>query len=708
MLNDKSAPNYISVFLNCFAIIIASFLAYKHNTDNLFNGLDGLGWLALINEEKTFFPLFPNIYSNVLAGIGNLSVPANYIYFPPFWYDIFNGTGSFSPLPSYMGFALITFISILLIGRALRFEFGVSLLSSWIFILIIFPFYENFNINKVVFLVPNFSILFLFSGIFIYAISLLEDSRIDRVLLAILIIFTDLIYLMLANPIGYLLITPLILCMIVVSVFNSSNSRKVNQIITLLSILIIIYIAGWIDYIIGFFLNSAYFVFKDKIFQSVDASILLTRPSLIGGYAGQILFIGASIGATLVLVQRTSKLKTLAFLCLFFQLAILVFYLINTKNIVEWKLPQINFYETVFSPIYCLFFCNFIYKILDYGRLYAYDKFHITHYDFSINIIYIGVIFLSVAALNPGKIDRKSDYPLPQSTALTKYLELKIGLREESKFRGRVLSVWPDKNIVEQREYFYKQSQFLKNDHLTAGLWLNLIPTLHEYSPIISPGYFWIIDQFLSNVDIFHVRNWTLFTKLDIKILRMLGVSYILSPALDINGGDKVLSISTKNIELPNLNLFSIPDANINGISMAEIKPINSLIEASAIMRTSWFDLDKGLVEKPIYERFIYEFTNLKPAINNAIKIEKGGYKIFAQSEGTSLLMLPVEYSNCIDIKVISGAIPSAVRLNGAMLGLLFSGTLDVMVVNETGPFTRPKCMLENYKAFTSLKQNTN
>ncbi|MCE7530638.1 hypothetical protein [Polynucleobacter sp. IMCC 29146] len=706
MQNNEDNPNYIVIFLNCFAVILASLLAYYHNTDNLFNGLDGLGWLALINEEKTFFPYLPNIYSNLLAGIGNLSVPANYIYFPPYWIDIFSAGSNFNPVPSYIGYALISFLSILLIGRSFHFQFEVSILASWFFILIIFPFYENFNINKVVFLVPNFSILFLFLGFFIYAISLLQVSSTYKLLLAVLVLLIDIIYLLLANPIGYLLVAPLMFCLILISIIESSFKRKLIQIIVFLLMLFLFYLVGWIDYLVGFFINSAYVIFKDKITQSVDASILLTRPFEIGGYAGRLLFIGASLGAALELAKKSSKLKTLASLCLLLQLAIIGCYLINSMSLVAWKLPQINFYETIFSPLYCLFFCHLIYRILNYCKLFAYEKFHISFNHLSINLFYLGIIFLSIITLNPGKMDRKSDYPLPESTILTKYLESKIGIKDETKFRGRVLSVWPDKNIVEQREYFYKQSQYSKNDHLTAGLWLHLIPTLHEYSPIISPSFFWIIDQFLSSDDVMHVRNWTLFTKLDMKILRMLGVSYILSPKLAIEGGKKVLSISNENNNLDDLNLFSIANANINGISILQIKPFSSLMEASEVMHSAWFDLDKAAVEKAIYEKFKSDSIGLKPAINNSVRIEKGGYKINATSDGISLLMLPIEYSNCVNIKVITGDKPTAVRVNVTMLGLLFAGDLDVMVVNETGLLNNPKCMLKNYEDFIKLKKN--
>jgi DNA-binding transcriptional MerR regulator len=69
------------------------------------------------------------------------------------------------------------------------------------------------------------------------------------------------------------------------------------------------------------------------------------------------------------------------------------------------------------------------------------------------------------------------------------------------------------------------------------------------------------------------------------------------------------------------------------------------------------------------------EVRALVPAGRSALTVERGGYRIEADSPRTSLLVLPVEYSHCLRAELATtGANPPGVmRANLAMTAILFS-----------------------------------
>ncbi len=707
MIKKIQAKKYVYLFLVNFIFIgTISSIIWIGNTDNLFKGLDGIGWFYLAKEQFEYFRWTNGIHSNLLAGLGNLSVPANLNFLPPYWLEFTSVDNKFNPIPIYIGFEIITFTSIFIFGKSLGFTDRNSFAASWLFLLITFPIFNNFNINHVIFLVPHFSILYLFIALFTFSISLLQrGSALNRVVAVIILIAINL-YLLMAMPISYLLVVP---TMFIVGAYLFAISpvrEKLWQVVIYVFISLYFYINGWFHYLIGFYLDTSYFIYSAEIFQSVDSSIFLIKPHNTGGSAGLILFSLSFFGALKTIFTGSSKQRSLGVTVILIQVGIAGIWFLSAHNLISWRLPQLNFYEMLVAPFYCLFAAY----ILNYVIFCVEEKLRravgstLSSVPLSKKILYASPVILLISwSLNFHQNNRVDDYPFPQSTVITRYLEDKIGVGVGSKFGGRVLSILPGEDIGAQRNYFYNQSKYFKNDHLTVGFWSHHLPTLHEYSPSITPEFFWVIKNFMTEGTVTHVRNWTLFTKINIAALRMMGVSYVLSPSDSLTGLIKVLSVESHADKLESLNLFKVENSNTSGISADRIIKAKSLVEIEHIINDKEFSLRTAVLDEETFSKNFKGSDFIVPTLSSAIYIEKGGFRITAESTGNSLLILPLEFSNCISVKVFSGKSPEVMRVNGAFSGLLFYKTLDIKMVQKINIFENPYCMVENYKEFLSI-----
>ena len=91
---------------------------------------------------------------------------------------------------------------------------------------------------------------------------------------------------------------------------------------------------------------------------------------------------------------------------------------------------------------------------------------------------------------------------------------------------------------------------------------------------------------------------------------------------------------------------------------------------------------------------------------NSAIQVTHGGWRITAQSDGTSMLVVPFEYSQCLDVAANNGAaLPRAVRVNAVMTGFVFDKALDVTMATRVGLFHNPTCRFDDFSDFKQLRQ---
>jgi hypothetical protein len=125
--------------------------------------------------------------------------------------------------------------------------------------------------------------------------------------------------------------------------------------------------------------------------------------------------------------------------------------------------------------------------------------------------------------------------------------------------------------------------------------------------------------------------------------------------------------------------IYELPHPNVGNYSPTEVIMAGSGAEIMAIISKPEFDATRqAVLSTPIAERLV-------PAREMRMSHTRSGLHVSGRSDGTSLVVLPQQFSNCLrprDERV------RLVRANLMMTGLIFSGDLDTDIVFDYSIFT--------------------
>jgi len=128
--------------------------------------------------------------------------------------------------------------------------------------------------------------------------------------------------------------------------------------------------------------------------------------------------------------------------------------------------------------------------------------------------------------------------------------------------------------------------------------------------------------------------------------------------------------------------IYEIPNPNLGDYSPTEVVMAGSGAEIMTILGKPEFDpTQQAALSTPIAERLV-------PAREMRMSRTRSGLHVSGRSDGTSLVLLPQQFSNCLrarDERV------RLVRANLMLTGLIFSADLDTDIVFDYGIFT-PAC----------------
>jgi hypothetical protein len=260
---------------------------------------------------------------------------------------------------------------------------------------------------------------------------------------------------------------------------------------------------------------------------------------------------------------------------------------------------------------------------------------------------------------------------------LDQFLATEIGLRSDRRFRGTVLF------------YTNQYDEFLTLD----SSWAAGVPTANEYSQLVTPQSIYFVHQ-LFHKDLVSELNWfrpwsgngefpLLF-----KTLRALGVRYVV-------GYERFAAAEAahlRSIALPRRPvvdgsrgdwlLYELPDVNVGNYSPTAVIIAPTAAEILVRLRAPDFNYSKQVVLSAAIE------APLVPAQNVRMSVVQGGLHVSAQSDGTSLLLLPQQFSHCLrahDDRV------RLVRADLPLTGMIFSGRVDTDISFDYGILS-PRC----------------
>ncbi len=269
--------------------------------------------------------------------------------------------------------------------------------------------------------------------------------------------------------------------------------------------------------------------------------------------------------------------------------------------------------------------------------------------------------------------------PWPNEPELMEFLSENIDLTAGHPFRGAI--------------------NFLTVDRVTsftmATLWSRSVPTLNEYSQLVTPEALYFLHALLkkdvrgqlNSFDVFWsngVYSPTYWKAIEAFGVRYSGERWALPDAA--NPG-LALIVKPHHPQAPDDKagtwyIYELPHPNVGNYSPTEVLSAHSGAEIMAALGKPDFDFTKQVVvSMPFSEPLV-------PARDMRLSIIRGGLHVSGKSDGTSLVVLPQQFSHCLrarDRRV------RFVRTNLMTAGMIFSGSVDTDISFDYGLFS-PRC----------------
>src|SRR5262249_46459248 len=177
--------------------------------------------------------------------------------------------------------------------------------------------------------------------------------------------------------------------------------------------------------------------------------------------------------------------------------------------------------------------------------------------------------------------------------------------------------------------------------------------------------------------------SWDMF----FKTLQLFGARYYVT---DPAGGELAAKAGYHGFTFPRRPLigapglwqiYEFPRPNARDYSPTEVVAVASAPDMVAAMRGENFDFTKQVVLA------VPPPETLVPARDVRLSLVQGGFHLSGRSSGTSLVVLPLQFSNCLRARDERVRI---VRADLLMTGGIFSGEVDTDILFHYGLFPPP------------------
>ena len=236
------------------------------------------------------------------------------------------------------------------------------------------------------------------------------------------------------------------------------------------------------------------------------------------------------------------------------------------------------------------------------------------------------------------------------------------------------------------------------NDYYSIGFWYYDIPTLFEYSAATSPALFRATTELLARPEDRQLRNVIVWRKPDAHALALLGVRFVIVAEQLPEPFSLVMTERTYGDEA--LSLYEVPDVNLGDCS--DRCSVGDGFD-DAVKRVAELHLRRKAISRCFRSRLAH--GHLSPAASASVRMVRGGFAVDASSAGQALLVLPFEFSHCME--VVSGGAntdrPRLIRVNALETGVLFNKRLSVRIEYFTGLFHNTACRISDSDEFSQL-----
>ena len=697
---NAAASRTVACLLGLLALVYALFV----RRDALFWHLDGYVVRQTIEGQFRWLGASMALGLDPLRGPGTLFFPVNFRLLPVLSIQQLAFAGHISRVLTYTGYTIETILVACLLARQCGLAVRAGVLSGLIVVLLAMPFVwteQTTLIFPLFLLAPFFFDVLAFGVAFFVAYGQIGRGSTARSVAFSILCFGITFWAMAAIPMPFAMLAPFLGAVVLAYLVIGKGSERLAKISAAAAILVSLYLSGAVEFSYGTIASGALGAFGSEIdtyqfgqwwssiahqYDKFPAGALLAAT----GTLAALVFLRPSIRRTANTECKVAALLTGA-LGIFFVVA---WTLIAQVEFLSRHLRYVRlfYFELALLPFYALFAAaaigrglQMLTRRLPRAQLVA---------DAVVAMIVIGAVV-------PGLRNVRNSNPRPQRagpTPITLLLEKEIGVDPGSTFRGRVATILSpsDSNhpghwdrVVAHDTARYRVQQ---NDHRFVGLWEFQIPTLQEYSQLLTPGtYFWITRAMSRSWDKQDMRNHAIITRPDIPLMKLFGVRYVIDPQA-IEDPELTLRAASPAGD----RLYELADVNLGQYYARHVLRAASFAEMLHAMGSTASLLDRTWVFE--------EVPAALSAARGEIRFVRSGIHVTGESGGSALLLLPFTFSRCFALTVGTGDRGSRmVRANLNMLGLLFTGSVDATLTLATGPFTRPGCLIEEARELERL-----
>lgn len=706
-MKSRAAGSLIFI-ANFAAFGVCACLAFMRNSHALFYHYDGSYMLVDARDQLSFGqPLF-EYTNNFLQSIGNIQLPQNarllFFLWPVDWFS----NPQAAKVASYLILAGAVFLAAYGLARLLSQSRGVALTAGWILSFVATPFVPRPFFYEIFSVAPDFVLIAIMPIVAFWLVS--EAGRSASLLTGAanaLGLVALAFYLFAAAALALPILALAVAAYAGLALFLAHRrSELLRKLAILAAVLIITALLRWPWYALGLFLDTAPNFFPHDYtpvyLDATYASILFHGKST--GWAGPLLVASSALGAVLSLRSADFELRA----CAWMLLALIVAFLgagITLAVTPRWILPPPIYLEIAVWPLYAVFAVIAALSIVNFAasRL-ARAKLRWGH-AVPPRWIAFPVLFVLATILVTRKPPTPSGYPFPpQITPVVAILKENIAIDSSSTFKGRIMTAVPVKADgvdawAQQSNAARDWAQTSGNDETSIGLWYYRIPTLFEYNQFLSPAFHALVKRALQRPPIAHQRNITILDYPDPRVLKLLGVRYVLMSHPTASLG--ALRATEDRAGEP-WGLIELSEPNLATYSPTSIEARRDLVSALDFVVDDKVDLSTRAVAQEDVG------GPLTPARSSVLSMAGKDLHVVADSDGRSLVIVPVEFSHCIELSEThhgAGDGPALLRIDGLLTGIAFDRHLDAVLSFRFGPLRNALCRWQDYRDMKSVLQ---
>jgi hypothetical protein len=710
----------LPVVLTHLAILILTcWIVLGNNRALLFFGYDGAFHKTNIQAQHQWTSRVPWFEYNPLQAFGNEFFHVNTRWSPSLSLAVTVGKGVTRPVIAYSILAIETFLSVLLLCWSFRVRPLVGFLAAWTLTLIALPFVFPVHFYPIYGVGPQFiefiAVQTVMIGLF-HRIG--QHRRVTSVALGSGVYGLGL-WSVICCPTNILLQAPLLAFFFLVS-FLSSTARAERWAKGLaVAVMLCVSLPTVVPYFAGTYLYSVPTFFSGELqndrMQFFWVSILFHGRSL-GQWFGPVLVVTSAAGSVLACFAAAGAVRNLAVGTLAASSLVIGGGLALTFLLPRYAGPSPLYWEFFLWPLHCLCFAFLVITLPSavlrwvLGRkvpaFVGWPVLRLTA-AFQIPLLLLPAVVIAWSFHDGGKSAYCQFRFPPVRTELIRTLQEEIGLRPGSAYRGAAATFTGYVGKPGSATWFsildadFQGEAKAGNDYRNMGLWYFGIPTLFEYNTLMTPSYYLLMSRMLARPEDKQLRVVIILTRPHLNYLRSLGVRFLITD-FPLSG----VGVRQRGAQqLPGTRLTfylsELDEPNLATYSPTKITVSDSAADILARLRRDDFDFRAEAVADRALP------NNLVKAQTVRLTFEKDRLVVEGTSSGTSVLLLPLQFSHCLHLTELAPAAgsdrPQLLRLNLMQTGLLFSGSVRAAIRFAYGPFHSPYGRIWDYMDMKKL-----